>query len=445
MFNSTSVTTVVVANNPPQSPGRKPSVFEAMFDNFKFGAKKEEDEHSGSSDGGMDEKTHDRQNVKYHPQEVTSPFSINETKPLEEPKRSLSVAFAEVFRRPSETSSKSRSSSPQRKASTSSSAGRKLSFFQSSNPDPDNDVPRNASIHSQHSSTGNNESADQLRKGSYVPRNASNSFLKSASVLTPEERVKRADEVLEAKRTQSISAASAAAAARKASLALSDTSEASAATSGRRPSGMVPGNIAARYMRSASLTEEEREQMPGARRRSTKSRQNSNGEGATVKPVALAPEQFQQWQNSVNKSRVGGSFSKPGETSGATRMHSLAGIADIAEGGEQEEDVAPRSHSSSTAPIVAITPASPAGSQRKKKSFSIDTNKANTNPKSGANRMDSARDAYLADQISPKGATFGMTIMATTGNSITGRTSGPTSPQENEALESLGFRGAVPA
>ncbi|PNS15886.1 hypothetical protein CAC42_7992 [Sphaceloma murrayae] len=449
MFSPTSVTTVVATKSPPQSPGRKPSIFDAMFDNFKFGGKKDEEDehHSRSGDGVMDEKMTpaDKGNLKVHYQhQVTGPFSINETKPIEEPKgRSLSVAFADVFRRPSETSNKSRNSSPNRKTSTSSSGGRKMSIFGSHNPDPDNDVPRNASIHSHHSGS-NNESADLARKGSYVPRNATASFLKSASGLTPDERAKKLEEVNEAKRNQSVSSPpasrtasiSAAAANRKASLALSDTSD-SSHTSGRRPSGMIPGNIAARYMRTASYTDEEREQT-GSRRRP--SRQASSGDG-TVKAVALGPEQYQQWQNSVSKSRVGNNYQKPGETGGAHRMQSLAGIADIAESGETPDDDARRGRSTSTAPIVAITPASPHGTVRPKKSFTIDTTRANNAPSSGS-KVDSA---YLADQISPKGSTFGNKIGATSGTSMVGRTGGPTSPAENEALESLGFRGAVPA
>ncbi|KAG8632123.1 hypothetical protein KVT40_001263 [Elsinoe batatas] len=434
MFKSTSVTTVVASEPPQIPPGRKPSVFEAMFDNFKFGSgRKEEDEHSRSSMGSMDEKANKQGNHKVGEQEVTSPFSINETRPLEEPKRSLSVAIADVFRRPSEASSKSRSSSPQRKASTASSGARKLSFFASSNPDPDNDVPRNASIHSHHSTTQNNESADLTRKGSYVPRNATNSFLKSASGLTLEERAKRVEEVNEAKRGQSISGA---AASRKASLALSDTSEASAVSSGRRPSGMMPNNVAARYMRSASISDDKDAPQTGSRRRS--SRQNSHGEG-NVKAVSLAPEQYQQWQNSVSKSRVG-SFTKPGETLSAHRMQSLGGIANIAETVDEPDDEGPtsrsNSHGQSAAPTFAITPASPPGTVRSKRGMNIDTDAANEDKRALMNKIDSA---FMGDAVSPRDMTFGVKITATTG-----RTSAAQSPEENETLEKLGFRGAIP-
>ncbi|KAF4553602.1 Hypothetical protein D9617_6g093330 [Elsinoe fawcettii] len=436
MFNSSSVTTVVAGQPPQLSPGRKASVFEVMFDNFKFGStkKEEDDEPTRTNEKVVDEKTgHNKGNVKVEEQEVARAFSINETQPLDEPKRSLSVAIADVFRRPSESSSKSRSSSPQRKFSTSSSTGRKLSFFHSSNPDPDSEIPRNASIHSHHSS--NNESADLQRKGSYVPRNATNSFLKSASGLTLEERTKRLEEAHEAKRVQSISAA---AASRKASLALSDSSEVSAVSSGRRPSGMMPNNVASRYMRSASLAEDDKEQAPSGRRRS--SRQGSNG-NSSIKPVAIAPEQYTQWQISVKQANVGGTFNKPGETLERHRMQSLGGIA-IAEGENEPEDEGPTSRSnSSTAPTFAITPASPPGSMRKKQSFSIDTSKANDNTNARGNKIDSA---FMGDQVSPRNLSFGVKIVATTGNSMAGRTSGPQSPEENEALEKLGFRGAIP-
>ncbi|KAF2225486.1 hypothetical protein BDZ85DRAFT_279172 [Elsinoe ampelina] len=434
MFNSTSATTVVASEPPQIPPGRKPSLFEAMFDNFKFGSgRKEEDEHSRSSMGSADEKANKQGNHKIGEQEVTSPFSINETRPLEEPKRSLSVAIADVFRRPSESSSKSRSSSPQRKASTASSGARKLSFFASSNPDPDNDVPRNASIHSHQSATHNNESADLTRKGSYIPRNATNSFLKSASGLTLEERAKRVEEVNEAKRGQSISGA---AASRKASLALSDTSEASAVSSGRRPSGMMPNNVAARYMRSASTSEDKDGPQTGSRRRS--SRQNSNGDGA-VKAVSLAPEQYQQWQNSVSKARVG-SFTKPGETAlSAHRMQSLGGIANIAETADEPADEGPMTSRSNShaAPTFAITPASPPGTVRSKRGMNIDTDAANEDRRAVMNKIDSA---FMGDAVSPRNMTFGVKITATT----SGRTSAAQSPEENETLEKLGFRGAIP-
>ncbi|KAF2147700.1 hypothetical protein K461DRAFT_272394 [Myriangium duriaei CBS 260.36] len=455
-----------------------------MFEGFKF------DKHSdrpGSRGEGDDpkkvdpskkEKEKEKSDVTVNELPLASPFSINETPRLEEPKRSLSlsISLSDVFRRGSQASSKSRSSSPVRKESNASS--HKSRYLTSRNPDYDSDFPaRNGSVASAASNT--DHSPEGSRKPSYVPKNASNSFIKTASAAqTAEEKGRLMSQTSSsgsAQRQHSVFSAgsngptlamsmsinnsvprqpsiamSTTSNGRNHSLALSDSSEVSSSTfsNGRRPSGVIANNIASRYMRTASLTspDEDGNEVPTERRRRRSSNKSRQGSGGTVKPVQMAPDTYMQWQNSVSKAiALNGSvgYTKPSDNG---RMQSLGGIADLTEEAD-EEPTTPKKSSRGKNPSfsMAVQPPSPArtpGSTRSKK-FSIDTNKANGGD-GDATRMDSGRTPSLADAISPTNVSFSM-VDRTGKPKMTRTVSREAHDVSNSELESLGFHGAVPA
>jgi len=458
----TSITTTVFSDMPP--PERRPSTWGKMFGGFKFNENEDGSvpKNKATAEDGLCpvEKgvfiVHERPNNQ---------SNNNVTPPAEEQKRSLSTAFADVFRRGSDQSAKSgRAVSPVRKSSTGQqhpgSQLRKGSLFQSSNPDFDSmDGSRKLSTTSNHSSGPGSRNGSVAvptpeRRPSYVPRNATSSFLTSTSLKTAEERFAIQNGV------------SAAGAARKASAAamsdsgLSDSGHSvgqlttNSVPSGRRPSGMVPNTVSARYMRNASLggdtndNDGERRGSRSSRRASTKSRQNSTEGGASsgkVQPANLQPEQHAQWQNAVSRSMNRIPFTKPGETLERHRMQSLSGIGDIAEAQEEQPVVAAAATNNgdtvsapkSTSPELRVQPASPprAATGAVRRQFSIDTFKANQEQgKLDAGRVDTAR--FLEDQISPMASSFG-------GKGDAAREERERRPES--PLETLGFRGAVPA
>jgi len=401
-FSDLKIITTVTSEMAPVE--RKGSANRSFFDGFKF--------QKGTE--GLQPKTEDldprsKSNVKEKRISPIRAYSINETTPLEqEPKRSLSSAFADaIFRRGSDHSNKSRATSPQRKLSEAPSVPsiRKGSFFQSSNPDVDSQIPRKLSTasakSSEHGPSRNNSVAMPTeRRPSYVPRNATSSFLNSTTLKTADERAKLQEDV-------------SAAGARRASLA-TDVGETVGRVSGtgmptgRRPSGMVPDNVAAKYMRSASGSGEVGR--PAGRTNSAEGR---------VTAVYMAPDQHQIWQHAVARSQNRPSFSKPdtSDRSGPGRMPS---ISDIREEASPSEEL--------PAPEVKVHAPSPA---KVRKQFSIDTFKANDEKsKNDSSRVDSAK--MLEDQISPRAVNFDQ--------SISGRYHGG---ESESPLESLGFRGAV--
>ncbi|GAB7342428.1 hypothetical protein MBLNU457_g0638t1 [Dothideomycetes sp. NU457] len=391
---------------------RKGSASRSFFDGFKF---QKAQEAAQSKTEELDPRSKAGEKEKRISPPVRA-YSVNETSPLEqEPKRSLSSAFADaLFRRGSDMSNKSRATSPQRKASEAPSEPRirKGSFFASSNPDVDSQVPRKlstASGKSSHSGSSRNNSIAMPteRRPSYVPRNATSSFLNSTSTKTADEMAKLQDNV-------------SAAGARRASLA-PDTEPTVGRTSGagmptgRRPSGMVPSNIAAKYMRTASESGE-----------SGRAAGRTGSAEGKVTAVYMAPDSHQIWQTAVARSQARPTFSRA-ETAdrhnGPGRMPSISDI---------REESSPSQTPSASAPEVRVHAPSPA---KVRKQFSIDTFKANVEKsKADQSRADSAK--MLEDQISPRAGGFDQ--------SISGRfDDGETRPES--PLESLGFRGAVPA
>jgi len=403
-FQSFTTTTTITCTMPVVE--RKGSASRSFFDGFKF-QKAQEATQTRTEDFDPRSKASDKEK-RISPMRA---YSVNETTPLEqEPKRSLSSAFADaLFRRGSELSNKSRATSPQRKPSDVPSEPRMIrkgSFFASSNPDVDSQQARKLSTasgksgkSSDHGSSRNNSIAMPTteRRPSYVPRNATSSFLNSTATRTADENAKLQVDV-------------SAAGARRASLA-TDLDATVGRTSGvgmptgRRPSGMVPGNIAAKYMRTASESGEPGR--PGGR--------TGSAEGK-VTAVYMAPDSHQIWQTAVARSQARPSFSKPDH--GPGRMPSISDIREEA----------------SPAPEVRVhAPSSPA---KVRKQFSIDTFKANVEKsKADQSRADSAK--MLEDQISPRAASFDH-------QSISGRFDNAETRPESP-LESLGFRGAVPA
>ncbi|GAM90495.1 hypothetical protein ANO11243_085390 [Dothideomycetidae sp. 11243] len=457
-----------------------------MFENFKFD-KREGNSRPGSRGDGDDPKKSDpskkeKSKVTVEELPLASPFSINETPSLDEPKRSLSLAISDVFRRGSETSrhsGRSRDSSPVRKGSTTS---HKSHFWESRNPDYDSEVPRRGSIGS---NNANSPRLDGVRKAPYVSKNATASFLKTASAAqTAEEKEKLLEEkgmlssanpsrntsvamsVVSGGRQPSVAvgagnpfrqasiAMSVGSTGRSPSVALSDTSEVSSSTfsTGRRPSGVIPNNVASRYMRSASQTSTDEAgaepTTPGGRRRSAKSRQNSGG---TVKPVQMAPESYAQWQNSVSKAMAlqNVPFHKPGDNG---RMQNLGGIADL---GEEEE---PTSDQPAPTPptktrgkhpsfSMVVKPATPERGTTPRQKKTSQTESAAYFSESDATRMDSHRAGSYADPVSPTSGKFAPQPWTAGGgkNDNKAKQNGADASSTTSDLESLGFVGAVPA
>jgi len=369
-------------------PTRRQSVFGRVFSNFQFGEKKNISRPS-SKEGPLSERELEKTGktvIAVEEEETTTDSNSTYGN------KSLTSTITDVFRRPSEGSSKSRQSSPERQSSTSS-AGRKQSFFHSSNPDYDSEQA--GSLKHPVPNVPDN------RRQSYVPRNAQASFLRTFQRDTPENKDK----------AKSPTAPSTPNSTRTGHSTPSEIDNNSLTVpSIRRPSGMTSNNIAPRYMRSASNP------------------MKSDGNNP-VKSARMNTDQYAQWQNSVNARGMMGQ--KPGETMTTDEMDAASF----------------RLASRKLSAIVDTRPGlKPVIAKRGRRQTMIDTGVGyrTTDTK---NESGGQKNYFIDDKTSPISPSFGVQIPVRANfsrtNSGNRQLHSPTEESDSE-LESLGFHGAVP-
>lgn len=348
---------------------------------------------------------------------------------------------SDVFRRSSETSAKDGSDPPSRKHSQQTEVSRArgmataLGLFQSHNPDVDSEeaaavnspFPRKGSVISNHSGDDDSTPAGealQQRRPSYMPRNATASFLKTAngtSELKPEEKEKLEQEKAAAARKPSVMGSTMGVGA------IGDAAAPTAPVVGRRPSGMVPNNVASRYVRSAQQNDEDNKDA-GSRRRSS-ARKTSD---AQIRAVPMQADQFQQWQNSVQRNGSRVSFAQ------STGMHNRQRSFDDVAEEEEEHHVTRTKHINGQAKLVtiAVQPATP------------ERNRSNSAPSQQRDqqaqgmKQSKPMSAFLPAQITPEpSSNFGAEIS----HDLDQITEAESDSRPETPLESLGFKGAVPA
>lgn len=353
------------------------------------------------------------------------------------PRRTFMSVMSDVFRRTSETSAsasaKEQSDPPSRKHSQQTEVSRArgmataLGLFQSHNPDTDSEeaaavnspFPRKGSVISNHSGEdvpSPTPDGPQQRRPSYMPRNATASFLKTAngnSEAKQEDKEKLEQEKAAAARKPSVMGS-------VMGVGAGGDAAPTAPAAGRRPSGMVPNNVASRYVRTASLNEEDGREPHGSRRRSS-GRKSSD---AQIRAVPMQPDQFQQWQNSVQRNGSRVSFSP---TALGNRQRSIDEVdedSEVARVGSNKHTT----DGNAKVVTIAVQPATP---ER--------TSTFPTTQRDPAMKQSKPMSAFMSSQISPMTATFGAEIQHDL-DEITESDSRPETP-----LESLGFKGAVPA
>lgn len=353
---------------------------------------------------------------------VDSPFSVNQTQPLDGPSRKMSFAWTDSFRKGSDTpSDKSESSQKGSLAAPQVGGVRRGSWFQSSNPDEDVEVPsRKFSQMSVQSAQSNDSHGTPSRRGSYTPRNAAAQFLNTVTNIDERQNYdyehdrRRPSTVARDTRRQSVTAMD-----RRGSAAVSEGSSGSA-TSSRRPS-YTPRNAASGFMRSATAMSEER-------RESLRHVPDS----LVTKASALQESPKQQQHLSRRASR---------DVLERHRMQSLTGIASIADIDEAPEEPSPSpdeaarvqrmqsvpamSSSYASAPSVNVQPSTP---------DNIDVEDIKT--------TDLEYNPYfcLSNDVSPRSRSFEEAPRSpwTSSTSDEELSSRPETP-----LELLGFRGAM--
>lgn len=388
-----------------------------MFSSFKFS------ESGSSDDKGYPSSSTQASDEQLCPSEKNNALireraleRKNMDKPDASPKRSFANVMTDLFRRTSDTSHANSSNPPSRKASghnmSARSVGNALGLFQSHNPDTDSaDACSRPRKHSTHSSNSVDDlpavTPEGSRRPSYMPRNATAAFIKTANGTSEDHPQTQAEPT----------------GPRKASImgVMPGGDSPKTVLSGRRPSGIMPNNVSARYIRSKSMNEEEK--FDSTRRGSARSRQHSANDVAVIKSIPMQSDQFQHWQNSVNRHAHRNPF--PAPITPQTRPIKTNGNKDI---DDVKEDFEGESSDEAMTGVkthvaISIVPASP--------------DRVVTGVTVNGHRVH--RPQRLSDQVSPTNRTFGSDVGRDLSD-IREIESRPETP-----LESLGFRGAVPA